>query len=399
MDAALVAFVFASVPAQVGKAIGKSASLATKLLSASRIGTRTVVSLLNPLDGIPTLIKGGVKLIGRSTLKVGHYGAHIIRNQLRHLTGANSYDLIKAINHTGVASELRMSLDTVAHARALFKDDSITTVEQVVTRLSDRKNPLHKGANPAELQHLFNNSAREVALHSRQVKDLGALIGQTALDDLLTTYIASRPISYTNELHSAQSYADILAIVAETEAKKAIYLRNHQQNLLQLDLGQPPYNAVLAEAAFNPKGFTDPIQRAGAWMVNGASSQANDVDNFVSVLREYAGNSKSLTDPDIITQIHDLLAPAVAGKVRNAGQETKYTGSIAGYALMEQHLKTLDIAHQYIDKHLLATVIGFQAFGDGNGRTASALYAISQLRGGQFTPLPREVVDLLSGIR
>jgi hypothetical protein len=402
MDAALVAFVFASVPAQVGRAVGKSASLATKLLSASRIGTRTVVSLLNPLDGIPTLIKGGTKLIGKGALKVaGHTAAaaHIVRAQLYRLTGAHSYNLLHALDHTGAAARIRMSLDTVSHARALFKSDGITTLEEVLARLSDKNISLLKGADPAELQHLFNSAARDAALQSKQAQQLSSLIGQKALEDLLTTFMTKTPASYTNKFLTAQDYFDTLADVAEIEAKKAIYLQNHQQNLLQLDLGQPPYNAVLAEAAFNPKGFTDPIQRAAAWMVNGASSQANDVDNFVSVLREYAGNSKSLTDPDIITQIHDLLAPAVAGKVRDAGQATKYTGSIAGYALMEQHLKTLDITHQYIDKHLLATVIGFQAFGDGNGRTASALYAISQLRGGRFTPLPREVVDLLSGIR
>jgi hypothetical protein len=398
MDAAAVAFVFAGVPAQVGRAVGKSASLATKLLSASRIGTRTVVSLFNPLDGVPTLIKGGVKLIGRSTLKVGHYGAHIIRNQLRHLTGANSYDLIKAINHTGVASELRMSLDTVAHARALFKDDNITTVEQVVTRLSDRKNPLHKGANPAELQHLFNNSAREVALHSRQVKDLGALIGQTALDDLLTTYIASRPISYTNELHSAQSYADTLAIVAELETKKVTYMKNHQQNVLKQDLGKAPYNEVMPESVFNPQGFTDPAQRAGAWMLNGSTSNGNDFDNIVAILREYAGSNKSLIDPAVIREVHSRLVPALSGVVREAGAPTKYGSSITGFALMEQHLKTLDTAHQHFDKHLLATVVGFQGFGDGNGRTASAMFAISQLRAGQFEPMPKHVFNLLSGM-
>ncbi|RON50471.1 hypothetical protein BK666_04915 [Pseudomonas frederiksbergensis] len=402
MDAAVVAFVFASVPVQVGKAVGKSASLATKLLSASRIGTRTVASLLNPLDGVPTLINGGLKLVGKGAIKLGGHAvgaAQIARSQLHHLTGAHSYNLLRALDHTGEAARIRMSLDTVSHARALFKSDGITTLEEVVARLSDKTIPLPKGADPAELQHLFNSAARDATLQSKQAQQLGALIGQKALEDVLTAFMTTHPTSYTNKLLTAQDYFDTLADVAEIEAKKAIYLRNHQQSLLQLDLGQPPYNAVLAEAAFNPKGFTDPLHRAGAWMANGASSQANDFDSFVSVLREYAGNSKSLTDPDVITHIHDLLAPAVAGKVRDAGQPTKYTGSIAGYALMEQHLKTLDTAHQHFDKHLLSTVIGFQGFGDGNGRTASALYAISQLRSGRFTPLPREVVDLLSGIR
>lgn len=398
MDAAVIALVFVSVPAQVGKAVGKTASLATKLLSASRIGTRAVVALLNPLDGVPTLVRGGLKLIGRGTVKLaGHavVAANGVRTQLYRLTGAHSYNLVRALDHTGAAARIRMSRDTVAHARALFKSEAITTLEEVLTRLSDKTIRLPKGTDPTELQHLINNAAKEAALQHKYGQDLVELIGQAAADKVLTESVKLYPF---NTAISASDYAESLAHAARVETKKGTYLKHHQQNLLKMDLSKAPYDAIMPESVFNPRSFKDPAQRAGAWMANGAFSQTNDLDNFVAVLREYAGNRESLTDPSIITEIHRKLVTTNPDRVRGVGAESKYGSNIAGFALMEQHLKKLDTAHQHFDKHLLATVIGLQAFGDGNGRTASALYAISQLRSGRFTPLPREVVDLLSGI-
>lgn len=174
-------------------------------------------------------------------------------------------------------------------------------------------------------------------------------------------------------------------------------MKNYQENVLKLDLGKAPYNDVMPESLFNPQGYTDPALRAGAWMLNGSTSN-NDFDAIVSVLREYASSNKSLTDPGVIKELHSRLVPDLAGSIREAGAPTKYGSSITGFALMEQHLKTLNSAHPHFDKHLLATVVGFQGFGDGNGRTASALFAISQLRTGQFKPMPKEVFNLLSGM-
>jgi hypothetical protein len=154
----------------------------------------------------------------------------------------------------------------------------------------------------------------------------------------------------------------------------------------------------MPESAFNPQGYTDNAQRAGAWMLKGSTSDGNDFENIVALLREYAGNNKSLTDSAVIKEIHSRLVPQLAGSVRNAGAPSKYGGSISGFALMDQHLKTLDAAHEHFDKHLLAAIAGFQGFGDGNGRTASAAYAISQLRGDRFTPMPKHVFLSLSDL-
>jgi hypothetical protein len=323
--------------------------------------------------------------------------SHLARQQLRFMSGANGYDLIKAIDHTGSASRIRMSLDTVAHARAIFKSDAIESVQHVVARLSEKNFSLPKGITEIELQHLTKNAVKESALQHQQVLKLESLIGHSALDELLSSFIKSHPMQFNDIRYPAQSYADNLAILAELEIKKAHYMKNYQQNVLKQDLGKAPYTDIMPESAFNPLGYTDHSQRAAAWMLNGSSSK-NDFDNIVVILREYAGNNASLIDPTVIKKIHSRLVPDVVGRVRDAGAPTKHGSSITGFALLEQHLKTLDTAHQHFDKHLLAAVVGFQGFGDGNGRTASALYSISQLRGDRFTPMPPHVFSLLNGI-
>ncbi|WP_447790310.1 hypothetical protein [Pseudomonas farris] len=401
MDTTLLLFAFVGTAGSFAKAVAGSA----RLLNLGKVGGRFVLSLFNPLDGVSQLVHGGARLVGKGALKLGHYGLSVTllgAGQLRRLTTgtSGSYDLIKALSKSGSAAEIRMSLPTVAHARTLFKDDTLETVEQVVARLSEKNISVLKDSSIVELEHLFNSAVREAALPSRSLQELESLIGPIAVNDLLNTFIKNRPGRFmgTHFFTGAQDYTESLRIVAEIETRKIAYLKNHQQSVLTWDLGKPPYSDVMPESAFNPNGFTDNSQRAGAWMLKGSTSEGNDFENIVAVLREYAGNNKSLKDATVIKEIHSRLVPELAGSVREAGAPTKYGSSITGFALMEQHLKTLNSAHKHFDKHLLATIAGFQGFGDGNGRTASALYAISQLRGGRFTPMPKHVFLSLSDL-
>jgi hypothetical protein len=293
-----------------------------------------------------------------------------------------------------------MSLDTVAHGRALFKDDSIQTVEQIVTRLGNKNSRLPDGALPSELEHLFNNALVESALGLKQAQDLQGLIGRTPVEDLFKAVLEKAQYSYTSarSASGAQGYADTLATFAQVEAKNVTNMKNYQQNVLQQDLGKVPFNQVMPESAFNPMGFTDNSQRAGAWIVNGSTSPGNDLDSIVAVLREYAGNQKTLTDPTVIKQLHARIVPATSDVVRVGVNDKKYASNISGFAAMEQHLKTLNSSHEHFDKQLLATVVGFHGLGDGNGRTGRALYAISQLRNNRFTPLTKQEFSLLHGL-
>ncbi|WP_085608982.1 MULTISPECIES: hypothetical protein [unclassified Pseudomonas] len=401
VDAAVLAMTIFAAPVAIAAAASKAASIAGKLLSASRILASAALSLFNPLSGLPQLLKAGGKLLGRGVAKLSGHAlslAHQAKQQLRFLTGANSYDLLKVIDHTGSATHARMSLDTISHARALLKSDAIETAQHIVTRLSDKHFKLPKGATETELRHLANNAVKETAYQSKQAVDLESLIGRKALEELTEAFIKGHPVQLNDARSTAQGYTETLAVLYELESKKARFMTGYQQDILKLDLGKPPYNDVMPDSLFNPQGFTDPSQRATAWMLKGSTSNGNDFENILGVLREYTANKASLTDPNVIREIHRKLVPEAVGRVRDAGAPTKYGSSPTGFALLEQHLKNLDPKHPHFDKQVLGAVVGFQGFGDGNGRTASALYSISQLRENRFTAMPPHVFRELNGI-
>lgn len=78
----------------------KTGSTTLKVLKISRAVARAALSLINPLDGLPTLARKGVRLAGRGIVFVGENALSTARTanaQLRKLiSGANAYDLIKA---------------------------------------------------------------------------------------------------------------------------------------------------------------------------------------------------------------------------------------------------------------------------------------------------------------
>lgn len=398
MDLTAILFVFAGAVGPFSKALASS----SKLLNLSKVGAQFVLSVFNPLDGVPQLIQGGAKLVGKGVMRLSHFGHSVTRagaGQLRALTSTSgSYDLVKALSKTGAASEIRMTLPTVAHGRALFQDDTIETASQILTRLTDKNIPLPKTASPAELEHLFNNAVIDTTRKLQKAQELEVLIGKTALDDLLTTVLSKNGLDYSAARSASNGYFDLLETVSEIEARKVNYMKSHQQNLLKQDLGTAPYNGVLPESHYNVHGFTDNAQRAGAWIVHASNSPGNDLDSIVAILREYAASNKALTDPDVIRQLHVSIAPATSDIVRVGVSDKKYASSISGFAVMQDHLKTLDTAHEHFSKQLLGTVVGFHGFGDGNGRTGRALYAISEIRRNRFNPLSKEAFSALHGL-
>lgn len=399
IDALAVSFVFIGAAGALAKAVASS----TRLLSLGRVAGSVLVSIFNPVDGVPQVIVGAGKLAGKSALKLSQAGSSIsmtAARQLRRLTtnSSGSYDLVKALSKSGAAAEIRMTLPTVAHARALFKDDTLESASQILTRLTDTKNPLPKTASPAELEHLFNKAVIDTTRRLQKAQELEALIGKTAIDELLATVLAKNGIDLQAARSAGKGYTDLLETVSEIEARKVNYMKGHQQNLLRQDLGKAPYNGVLPESHYNVQGFTDNAQRAGAWIVHASNSPGNDLASIVAVLREYANSNKVLTDPDVIRQLHVSIAPATSDIVRVGVNDKKYASSISGFAVMQEHLKKLDTAHEHFSKQLLGTVVGFHGFGDGNGRTGRALYAISEIRKNRFNPLSKEAFSALHGL-
>ena len=400
MDAAAIAFVFASVPAQVGRAIGKSASLATKLLSASRIGARTVVSLLNPLDGVPTLLKGGVKLIGRGAIKLaGHTAdaAHIVRTQLHRLTGAHSYNLLRAIDHTDGAARIRMSLDTVAHARALFRSDGLETAEHVLKHLQANDAKLPRNVSQTELQHLFEGSLTGLARQSAPAQSLKNVLGSDVVDSLIRQQAQKFSLDNLRQFKDHTTLPELFNDLLEVEYKNLTAMNQHQKTLLASDLGNAPYSGFLDDVSFNPDRLTDNADRAAAWILK-ASSSRNEVDNIRTLLREFSGNGKSLTDPAVYKELHRRLVPQATDALRSPTAQARYPSNVSGAAMLEQHLAALDSAHEHFGKQMLGAFLGYHSFVDGNGRTARAIYAITELRANRFNALPLPVENALSGL-
>ncbi|MFJ7795592.1 hypothetical protein [Pseudomonas sp. NPDC096950] len=97
IEAAMTLLLVVGAVAKVVSIAAKTASVAAKAASMARVGVGLFNSVFNPLDGIPTLVRKGVKV-----LKLRKLGANVLENatfQLRKLTGgAQSYDLVKAAN-------------------------------------------------------------------------------------------------------------------------------------------------------------------------------------------------------------------------------------------------------------------------------------------------------------
>ncbi|WP_333990135.1 hypothetical protein [Pseudomonas sp. S3(2024)] len=399
MDLTAILFVFAGAIGPFSKALGSS----TRLLSLSKVGASVALSVFNPLDGVPKLVYGGARLVGKGVMKLSHFGYAITRagaGQLRALssTSSGSYDLVKALSKTGAAAEIRMTLPTVAHARALFKDDTIESTSQILARLTDKTVALPKDVSALELDHLFQSSIFETTRKLQSTQELEKLIGKTAVEELLKTFMSKNPFDYSSTRTLGNGYSTLLATVTEVEVRKANYIKTYQQNLLKQDLGAAPYNGVLEESRYNIRGLSDNAERAGAWIVYASNSQGNDFDSIVAILREYAASNKSLTDPAVIAQLHLSIAPATADTIRVGLNQAKYVSDISGFALMQDHLKLLNPAHEHFGKQLLGAVVGFHAFGDGNGRTGRALFAISELRRNRFNPVSKEAFNAIHGV-
>jgi fido (protein-threonine AMPylation protein) len=149
--------------------------------------------------------------------------------------------------------------------------------------------------------------------------------------------------------------------------------------------------------SFNPDRLTDNADRAAAWILK-ASSSRNEVDNIRTLLREFSGNGKSLTDPAVYKELHRRLVPQATDALRSPTAQARYPSNVSGAAMLEQHLAALDSAHEHFGKQMLGAFLGYHSFVDGNGRTARAIYAITELRANRFNALPLPVENALSGL-
>ncbi|WP_085667813.1 MULTISPECIES: hypothetical protein [unclassified Pseudomonas] len=400
VDAAVLAMTIFAAPVAIAAAASKAAAIAGKLLSASRVLAKTALSLFNPLSGLPQLLKAGGKLIGRGLTKLSGHTlslAHQAKQQLRFLTGANSYDLIKAIEHTGSATQLRTSLDTVAHARALFKNDLIEDAHQVLQKLHANDAKRLSKIPESELAHLLEKTLGDIARQSDAAQSLKKVLDPQVVESLIRQQAKKYTLANLHQFSNHNTLPELFETTLTIEYKNLQFMHNHQRTLLTTDLGKAPFDSLLDELKFNPAGLTDNTDRAAAWIVH-ASSSRNDVDRVKDLLLEFSRNNKPLNDPAVYAELHKRIAPKDAGGLRSPTGEARYPSNVSGAALLEQHAKALDPAGEHFSRQMLGAMLGYHSFVDGNGRTARAVYAIAELRKNRFHPLGKAAEDALSGL-
>jgi len=183
VEAAMTLLLVVGAVAKIVSIAAKTASLASKAASMAKVGAGLVNQLFNPLDGVPELIRGGVKL-----LKLNQSGNSALKNvtaQLHKLTGsAQSYDLIKAAERSEI---------NVGHWRPL--DSAAESLMIVATRHNDQWYALNRASQPwgAKLRnfdiistlHLPKLHKLMPATYSRKVVRDALPLARTKIDDAI----------------------------------------------------------------------------------------------------------------------------------------------------------------------------------------------------------------------
>ena len=303
-------------------------------------------------------------------------------------------------SHAGALQQRLQSISSVEHARILFKDAGLQSPEQVLVRLGRKDDKWLNGVSSGEVKQLYEHAVAEGLVNTASGQALEAVIGPS-----LTRALVNKQLPLFTDIESWRasgspaSVADDLEPIIWVEVNNVNHAQQHQQSLLQQDLGSAPYNNVLSESDYNPKGFTGDVERAAAWILDASNSAGNEWENFTALLREYRSNGKDLTDATVLKELHQRLVPDIDSSYRGPSiSGSRVLSSITGEAMLDQHLKKLDKDHEHVGKQLFAAVVGLHGFVDGNGRTGRFLYAVTELRAQKFTPMPIETTDLLHGL-
>ncbi|MDN3221511.1 hypothetical protein [Pseudomonas nunensis] len=111
------------VAAKIASIAAKTATFALKARAMAMVGFGLLNAMFNPLDGVPTLLHGGVKYLGKSVLAVGKAGINTLETatfKLRQLTGIQSYDLIKAADRMDIGQGIWRANDAAGESVMLL---------------------------------------------------------------------------------------------------------------------------------------------------------------------------------------------------------------------------------------------------------------------------------------
>ncbi|TDB63208.1 VopS family T3SS effector adenosine monophosphate-protein transferase [Photorhabdus khanii] len=303
----------------------------------------------------------------------------------------------------GSQQQRLQSTDSVSHARMLFKDGSLRTSEQVLEKLKTADTHKMTEAMLAEHSLLLQRAMSESLLNTETGKKLQDLMGHQAAAQLTSKLVAPEQsfVSFEQlrKQPSASGAVASLEPILMMEEKNLLAAQQHQEAIKGQDLNQGIYAKTLSEDFYNPGKLTDDVDKAAAWILKASTSGGNEWSNFTALLKEYTHNGKDLTDSQNLKELHHRLVPNIERDYRGpAISGGSLPSSIGGAALLARHLETLDKEDPQIGKQLFAAVVGFHGFTDGNGRMGRLLYALTELRAGQFTPLSVTTENALHGI-
>lgn len=347
IEAAMTLLLVVGAVAKVVSIAAKTASIAAKAASMAKVGVGLLNSVFNPLDGIPALLRKGVKV-----LKLKKLGTNVLENatfQLRKLTGsAQSYDLVKAANRadTGMGTWRPLASST----------DSIAVL---ATRHNDQWYALNRSGQPIgpKLQNFhFLNALRLPGLHkimpatyTRKLLQEALPAARKKVDDaikVLTDVTSEKDSGVALKLlmgdHSAESRRKFLSALQDVKKDLAKITPDN----FELDT----YTKTNSLAALNPIAYKE-------WINAGETKAAQKKfmriysENFNDQYRK-EGFTSTVPADDLIHEVfhgapdtldHTYASVPVSGRIGNQQRlDVKRLMNLASGHFRDDNLKLLD---------------------------------------------------------